>query len=114
MMDDLWKIERGLWLEGEDLFARHIASDAVMVFPGSAGILKREALVEGLRAAPRWSSVEMAAREQVLHEGCAVLAYRAVGTREGEEPYTALCMSVYEDRDRDVGWRIVAHQQTPV
>lgn len=54
----------------------------------------------------------MVAREHVLHEGCAVLAYRATARREGEEPYTALCMSVYEDRD--IGWRIVAHQQTPV
>lgn len=112
MMNELWNTERNLWLEGEDYFARHMAADAVMVFSGPAGILKGEALVEGLRGAPRWKSVEMAGREHVLHEGCAVLAYRATAQREGEEPYTALCMSVYEDRDP--GWRIVAHQQTPV
>lgn len=46
MMDKLWNVERNLWLEGEDFFASCMAADAVMVFPGSAGILKGEALVE--------------------------------------------------------------------
>jgi len=112
MMDKLWTVEKSLWLDGEDCFARHMATEAVIVFAGPAGILKGNALVEGLRAAPRWQSVEMDGREHVLHEACAVLAYRATAQREGGAPYTALCMSVYEDRDS--GWRIVAHQQTPV
>ena len=112
MMNRLWNTERNLWLEGEDFFARNMSEDAVMVFPGPTGILKGQSLVEGLRAAPRWKTVEMDGCEHALHEGCAVLAYRAMAQREGEEPYTALCMSIYEDQDR--GWRIVAHQQTPV
>lgn len=111
MMDKLWTIERNLWLEDENFVADHMATSAVMVFP-PAGILKGEALVEGLRGAPRWRSVEMESCEHVLHEGCAVLAYRATAERDGEKTYKALCMSVYEQRND--AWKIVAHQQTPV
>lgn len=111
-MEELWQIERSLWLQGEVCFARYMSADAMMVFPGPAGVLKGQALVEGLRGVPRWQSAELDSREHVLHEGCAILAYRAVARREGEKPYVALCMSVYEARDE--GWRLVAHQQSPV
>ncbi len=111
-MKQLWEIEEKLWLEGEDSFARHLDANAVMVLSGSAGILRKQALVEGLRGAPRWRSVDMACREHALHGGCAVLAYRATANSEGDDRYRALCMSVYEDRD--AGWCVIAHQQTPI
>lgn len=111
-MDELWQIERRLWLDGADFFADHMADDALMVFPDPVGILEGEAIVEGLRHAPRWSSVDMEEQTTVERDGGVILAYRATGQRNGQEPYKAFCMSVYEPKAG--GWRITAHQQTPV
>ena len=112
MSNELWDIERRLWLEGENFFAEHMTEDAVMVFPEPVGILRGDAILQGLRGAPRWTSVDAANLEAVKRRDLAVLAKRAFGKSEGRAPYEALCMSTYERRRGD--WRIAGHQQTPV
>jgi hypothetical protein len=89
-----------------------MAADALMVFPPPAGILKDEAIVDGLRQGPRWRSVEMTETAETTAGDAVVLAYRAVGQRDGAEPYTAYCSSTYV-RGED-GWKLLGHQQTPV
>lgn len=110
--NDIWEIERLLWVNGESFFAETMTDDCLMVFPDPVGILEGNEIVEGLRKAPRWSDVEMDKRTTVDHGKTIVLAYRATGVRHGDGTYRAFCMSVYE-RD-GTNWRIAAHQQTPV
>jgi hypothetical protein len=110
--DDLLAIERALWLEGADRFRTAMAEDALMVFPAPAGILRGQAILDGLAAAPRWESVAIEA-PTIARPGpdCAVLAYRATARRTGGPAYRAFCSSTYIRRDG--AWRIVQHQHTP-
>lgn len=109
-MTDLWEQERRLWLEGAEAFEALLAPGAVMLFPG-VGILRDAQIVEGLKAAPCWNSVEMTDRTEIEAEGSLTIAYRAEGRREGEPLYRALCSSTWIARPE--GWRIALHQQTP-
>ncbi|MDT0684255.1 nuclear transport factor 2 family protein [Roseicyclus sp. F158] len=110
-MEELWSAERDFWLSGQKHYEEATAEGAVMVFPDPVGILTGRAIIEGLQAAPRWSEVAFLEGSALVEDGTAVLAYRAEASREGGEPYRALCTSCYrrsEDR-----WCLVSHHQTP-
>ena len=111
-MDDIWKMERRLWLEGIEAYADLMAPECVMAF-GPMGVLEGQAIIDSLRDAPRWSDVVMSAQVLKHPSGdVAVLAYQAEGNRDAASPYRALCTSTYLRLDS--GWRIVQHQQTPL
>lgn len=115
-MDDaqLWQRERDFWLSPAADNAARLSPHCLMAFAPPTGILRgREAVLDSLRAAPRWTAVEL---EQPTLERAdpdtAVLAYRALGSRPGAPPYRAYCSSTYR---RDGGdWRLIQHQQTPI
>jgi hypothetical protein len=110
--EDAWAVEERLWTGGEAYFAKAIDPACLMIFPG-AGVLDAEASLDGLKAAPRWQSVEMDARRVTRPaDGLIVLAYRARGHREGQKPYEAWCGSSYRFAAGE--WRLFQHQQTPV
>jgi Domain of unknown function (DUF4440) len=112
MSEDLWALERALWLEGPERMRAAMAADCVMVFPEPAGILAGPAILAGLAAAPRWAELAIAgARVARPRRGVAVLAYRAEARRADGPAYRALCASVWLEAED--GWRIAAHQQTP-
>lgn len=109
--EKLWEMERSFWLDGPDFYESSMASDARMVFPMPVGILAGGEIVEGLRQGPRWKSVDFDDKTATHSGETVVLAYKATGKRDGDEPYAALCGSTYV---REVGeWRLLAHQQTP-
>ena len=110
--DELWKMEKSFWLDGPEFYGHAMAPDARMVFPDPVGILAGEEIVEGLKQAPRWAEVRFDEREATGMGDTVVLAYRATGKREGEAAYVALCMSTYVKGGE--GWRLLAHQQSPV
>ncbi|WP_224815061.1 DUF4440 domain-containing protein [Hasllibacter sp. MH4015] len=110
-MQELWTMEEKFWLDGPDFYGEAMAADARMVFPAPVGILEGNAILEGLRNAPRWDEVAFENRTETGTDDVAVLAYEATGSREGEEPYVAFCMSTYI-RD-GAAWKLLAHQQTP-
>ena len=105
---DLWTIEELLWTGATDAFRKRLAPGCLMAFPGM-GLMQGEAIMESLKAAPRWSRVEM--RDKRLQEtgDCAVLAYHAHGTRDGDAPYEALCTSTWIRREDE--WKLIQHQQ---
>ena len=110
-MTDLWKIEKRLWLEGVGAYEELMGAECVMVF-GPMGIMDRDGILNSLRNAPRWSSVEFSEQSDTIRPGVAIVAYRAVGEREGAKPYTALCTSTYIQQGSE--WRLAQHQQTPI
>jgi hypothetical protein len=110
-MNDLWTIEEALWLEGNDAYRSHMADECLMLF-GSMGILEGAEIIATLENAPRWASVDMNDRHMAVNGQTTVIAYQAVGRREGADPYQALCSSTYVRQDG--GWKIVQHQQTPL
>lgn len=110
-MDGLWMVERAFWLDGVEAYEANLHDEAVMVFPG-LGILDREAIIDSIRHAPRWTQLEMSDQRAITAGTMAVLAYAAEGRREGAEPYRARCISTYVKQPE--GWRMISHQQTPV
>lgn len=107
----LWEMERRFWLDGPAFYEASMAPDACMVFPAPVGILSGHRIIDGLRQAPRWKSVDFDNRTEAELDSTVVLAYDAIGRRDGEEPYTAYCASTYVRRDDT--WVLLAHQQTP-
>ena len=106
-----WTAEERLWLEGAGAYDELLDPACLMVFPG-IGALRAAAILEAVRAAPRWQSVRI--EDGTLArpgEALVVLAYRAEGRRPGAAPYRCLCTSVY--RAAGTAWKIVQHQQTP-
>jgi hypothetical protein len=111
---ELWELEKAFWLEGPAFYRAWMHASAVMVFPAPVGILSgREPILATLKDAPRWRSVELASQTvlRVGEEGV-FLAYRAEAARDGSGTYRALCGSTW-CRTQE-GWRLVAHQQTPL
>ena len=108
---ELWKMERSFWLDGPGFYKSSMASDAQMVFPSPVGILAGEKIVEGLKQGPRWQSVDFEKKTETGLGDTTVLAYKATGRRDGDDPYIALCASTYVKSDGK--WVLLAHQQTP-
>ena len=110
--NSLWEREQRFWLDGSDFYREHMTRNALMVFPKPVGILKGDEVLQSLKGAPRWKSVDLDRRSIAEAGDTTVLAYEATGLREGGEPYSALCCSTYvKDGGR---WKLLAHQQTPL
>lgn len=110
---DFWRIEERFWLAGEEFFRQRLDAECMMVFPEPVGILAGNAILETLKDAPRWDSVQMGDRRTALTDDLAILAYSAEGRRDGKQRYRALCSSTYARRGGG-DWRLIQHQQTPV
>ena len=112
-MDDVWTIERALWLEGPERFRASMAEDCVMVFPDPVGILRNDAFLAGLEGAPRWTALALDEETELRPApDCTILAYRAEARRAEGPAYRARCTSTYL---RIAGaWRIAQHQHTPL
>lgn len=108
----LWNSERRLWLEGIGAYEELMAPECIMAF-GPMGLMRNQQIIESLRAAPRWSEVEMTDQAATRPaEGVAILAYKAHGIRDGARAYEAICTSSYVCVDGY--WWIAHHQQTPI
>jgi hypothetical protein len=109
-MDDLWQIERRLWLEGVEAYREHMSETCLMVF-GPMGIMRGEQILKTLEGAPRWAELRISDETTAAPSSdVRVLAYKADAERAGAEPYHAYCSSTYVKGGR--GWQLVQHQQT--
>ena len=106
----IWILEERFWLEGSSVYDDLLDAACLMAFPGM-GVMRAADILESLRQAPRWASVEMSERvfgragEQVI-----IIGYTAQGRRDGEAPYRCFCTSTYRlDGER---CKLVQHQQT--
>jgi hypothetical protein len=108
----IWALERDFWLGGADVYRRHLADEALMVFPGM--VLTKPETIDAIANGPRWTSVSFADQRLVrLTPDTIALTYRASGSRAGQErPYSAFVSSVYVMRNGE--WRLALHQQSPL
>lgn len=107
---ELLERERSFWTESPDFYRANLADGAIFVFPNPAGIMGREACIEAIEQAPRWSEVEIADVHVVeLSDDVVSIVYRATAHMEGSnDPYRALVASIYS------GSKLTLHQQTPL
>ena len=108
---ELWEQEKRFWRGTAEFYGNTLTEDALMVFPGMA--LTKNAAVESIGAAARWTSVDFNDRRIIrLSADAVLLHYKASARRAGDEkPYQPLCTSGHVIRDG--AWKLVFHQQTP-
>jgi len=106
----IWALEEQFWLKGQSFYAQRLDPACVMAFPG-IGLMRATEVLDSLKQAPRWASVEMLDRS-TGHPGdqLVVLGYTATAQRDGREPYRCYCTSTY--RYDGEGWMLIQHQQT--
>ncbi len=106
----VWALEERFWLEGASVYDGLLDPECLMAFPGM-GVMRAADILESLKGAPRWASVEMTARAIGRpSDAIIVLGYTAEGRRDGAESYRCFCTSTY--RMDGSTWRLVQHQQT--
>lgn len=105
-----WALEERFWLEGSSLYDDLLDPACIMAFPGM-GVMRAADVLDSLKQAPRWASVEMTYRSfGRASTAVIVLGYTAEGRRDGAEPYRCFCTSTY--RSDEERWKLVQHQQT--
>jgi ketosteroid isomerase-like protein len=109
---ELLDLEQQFWTGDAAFYAERLATDAVMVFADPVGTLTGPAIVESIRAAPRWRVVDITEAVQLeLSPDAVLLTYRARASRGENDNYAARATSVYVRHT--AGWRLAFHQQTP-
>ena len=110
--DELIQMEKGFWQAAgnAEFYRTHFAEDGHCVF--AFGILDKDQTVAAIEAAEPWTTFEFGdVNATRITRGVATLTYTVQADRGGD-PYGATISSVYVERDG--GWRLVLHQQTPV
>ena len=88
--DELFDIEQGFWLSGEEHFTRHLDDQCLLAFPQAGemhGIFSREHVAATATSSNRWRDLRMAGRHLLRADNAvAMISYRADVTRaEGDE-----------------------------
>lgn len=116
LIDDIFALEKGFWLAGEDHFRVHLDSECLMILPQAGqmqGIFARDYIAASASFPDRWRDLQMTARHLLSPTvGNALISYRADVTRGDGTPYAALIGSAYVRRDD--GWKLVFHQHSPL
>jgi ketosteroid isomerase-like protein len=114
--DELFTLEEGFWLKGEDFFLDHVDDHCLLAFPTMPefhGVHSRDEVAATARQPNRWSGLEMTGRQLVRPgEAVAIVSYRADVTRADGQPYAALIGSAYAKRAD--GWKLAFHQHSPI
>lgn len=91
-------------------YRKLLTANAVMAFP--FGILSRERTLRAMAEGRPWECFEIHDPQVVeLGDDCAVVVYRVIARRPGDEPYAAVVSTTFV-REHD-GWKLAFHQQSP-
>ena len=114
--EDLYAIEEGFWLRGQDHFLAHVDDTCLLAFPQMGemhGVHSREEVAATATMANRWRDLTMSRRHLLRpDDGVAIISYRADVKRADGLPYEALISSAYVRRSE--GWKLAFHQHSPV
>ncbi len=116
LQDDLYRIEEGFWLAGEEHFLANLDDRCLLAFPQMGemhGIRSREEVAATARSPNRWRDLRLANQHILqLTDDVAIISYRADVERADGQPYSALIGSTYIRRPD--GWKLAFHQHSPV
>lgn len=113
---ELFEIEQGFWLEGEQHFLDHLDDKCLLVFPQGGemhGVYSRADVAATATTSNRWLDLAMTDRH-LLHntDDIAIISYKADVVQADGQPYQALVSSAYLHRPE--GWKLAFHQHSPV
>lgn len=113
---DLYPVEEGFWLGGQEHFLAHLDARCLIVFPQAGemhGVQSREDVAASASTPGRWRDLTISDRHSLqMAHGVVVLSYRADVSRFDGVPYAALVSSAYVLRPD--GWKLAFHQHSPV
>ena len=117
LQDELFEVEQGFWLSGEEHFRSHVDEQCLLAFPQAGemhGVHGREAVAASVSTQPgRWRDLAISSRHMVQPtDEVAIISYRADVKRFDGEPYAALVSSVYVKRGD--GWKLAFHQHSVI
>ena len=116
LRDELYEIEQGFWLSGQDHFLEHLDDACLLAFPQMGemhGVMAREDVAATATASNRWRDLTMTDRLLLQAvDDVALISYRAIVKRADGVPYSALVSSAYVRRP--AGWKLSFHQHAPV
>jgi hypothetical protein len=116
LQGELFGIEEGFWLKGQDYFLEHVDEQCLLAFPQGGemhGVHSREDVAATATPVNRWRDLRMSNGHMLgPAEDVAIISYRADVTRPDGEPYAALVSSAYAKRQE--GWKLAFHQHSPV
>jgi hypothetical protein len=116
VQDQLFAIEEGFWLKGEDFFLDLVDDQCLLAFPTMLdfhGVHSREEVAATATDPNRWREVKMTSRHLLQPaEDFAILSYRADATGADGKPYSTLIGSGYVRRSD--GWKLAFHQHSPL
>jgi hypothetical protein len=109
----LLQLEEQFWKGDSQFYRQNLTEDAEMVLPPPAGVLNKSETIEAVGSGPRWTHTQFVDAHVIrLADDAAVLIYRAIAQRNGDESrYEALASSAYVRRNG--AWKLACHQQTP-
>ncbi|HWE15824.1 MAG TPA: hypothetical protein VG758_01380 [Hyphomicrobiaceae bacterium] len=114
--DELFRIEEGFWLAGEEHFMEHVDASCLLAFPQAGpmhGLFSRERIAQSATPPNRWRNLRIADRHMLQPTNeVAVISYRADVLRQNGQPYAAFVSSAYVRRTD--GWKLTFHQHSPV
>jgi hypothetical protein len=115
LQDELFAIEEGFWLSGEDHFREHLDDECLLAFPQMEemhGVFLLESVAASASMPNRWKDLKITDRTllQATNE-FAIISYRANVLRADGQPYSAIVSSGYADRKS--GWKLAFHQHSP-
>jgi hypothetical protein len=116
LQDELFEIEQGFWLKGEEYFLGHVDERCLLAFPQMPdfhGVHSREEVAATAKQPSRWSDLKMSSRQMVRPgEDVAVLSYVTEAKQADGKPYKAMIGSAYAKRGN--GWKLAFHQHSPI
>ena len=116
LQDELFEIEQGFWLAGEEHFLEHLSKECLLAFPQMGemhGVFSREHVAATATPSNRWRDLRLTDRHLLQpHEAVAIISYRADVTRADGQAYAALVSSAYVQQAD--GWKLTFHQHSPV
>ena len=114
--DELFDVEQGFWLCGEDHFLEHLDHECLLAFPQMGemhGVFSRERVAATATSANRWRDLRLSDRHLLRpREDVAIISYRADVTRADGQPYSAMVSSAYVQRSG--AWKLAFHQHSPL
>lgn len=112
---ELYRIEEGFWLKGQEHFLEHLDEHCLLAFPQAGemhGIFARQDVATTANQPNRWQDLTMRDRHLLEAGDVAIISYRADVRRADGQPYTALVSSAYVSRPD--GWKLAFHQHSPI
>ncbi|WP_371397690.1 hypothetical protein [Fretibacter rubidus] len=92
----IWKTEKSVWLDGQDVMRSHVMDDAIIVPPTPLPPQRFKTLIENIGSARPFETVEFSEQEFLNLGNTIIISYNATANHQRfRRPYLAHCITTY-------------------